>query len=401
MSDIDFEELDRAVHSALRSSDSKDIQSPVLGNANNDTVKDHVEESNDSTDETTVDTASVVPAKKTLIQKRTTGRFMDVVHPSSDMRNQNKPTVSRQASDIMPPKDAAPFVKENEEPVPEENAVPASPVEEVPQVVEEDPHTLPDPLDFHNFDADTQEEEAVVSVEDVRSNKDELAEEDGELLEHDDEARVALDQVAGELSELDGLLNNQQEMPPLDTPFVNDLAVEKRPLGAFSIGNDHDLATEDDKAPEVDHEMSAALNSELADNDDEDREDANVLAPDVDAQTPAEAEVIPEELHEDVVAIESREIDMPSHSVPTTAPVPEAASAVVAGSIPQQYTEKPSTQSTDTTPVFDTNDYHQPLKHVEKKKSGWLIVILIVVFILLGVGAGAAIYFFDPFGLLQ
>lgn len=402
MGDIDFEELDRAVSSALGGATKEEKPSPA-----SDTLVGSAREN--IAEPQTDDTTST--AKKTLVQKRTTGRFMDVVHPSSDMKNQNKPTISRQAPDIQPPESAPASTDGIEEQpniiadgadVEQKNEDVQAP--ESQSIEDEDRHTLPDPLDFHNFDAgnDNQDEEesSVSTVEDVRSNKDVLNEEDGELLDHDDDARVALDQVAGELSELDGLMQDQREMPPLDTPFVNDLAVEKRPLGAFSIGTeDKELAEE--PTVEVNEGVSTALNEELADEDRAEFNDEPLTTGDVDAQTPAEAEVIPEELHEDLVAIESRGIEQTPQSVPSTTSVPEAAPSVVSGSIPQQYTEKPSTQTAEPTPVFDTNDYHQPLKHAEKKKSGWLIVIMIIVFILLGVGAGTAIYFFDPFGLLQ
>lgn len=381
MKDIDFEELDRAVSSALQ---SKDEPTATAIDVNQSEQIESVAENS----------APFTPEKKTLLQKRTSGRFMDVVHPSSDMRNQNKPTVSRQAPDIARPEpssEARPSVDSESHEEDWQQGANIAEVNESEQVPEEDMHTLPDPLDFHNFTGEEGDEvSSEAEVGDVRSNVDASIsdEEKGDLLEHD-EAHAALEQAASELNELDGLLQNNQEMPPLDTPFVSDLAVEKRPLGAFSIGTGE---VEEEVVP-VDATMNEAINNALADTSDEDDDTSDERL--VDAQVPAEAEVIPEELHEDVVAVESRDLESLQ---PQPAAVP---TAVVTGSIPQQYTEKPSTQSTDTTPVFDTNDYHQPLKHVEKKKSGWLLIVIIFAFIIAGVGAGAAIYFFDPFGLLQ
>ena len=43
--------------------------------------------------------------------------------------------------------------------------------------------------------------------------------------------------------------------------------------------------------------------------------------------------------------------------------------------------------------IFDTSEYHQPLQHPEKKRSGVWIVILIMACILLG-AAGAAVYYY-------
>lgn len=394
MKDIDFEELDRAVSSVLQK--SEDVSSDV------DTSQDL----QDSTE------AATTPAKKTLVQKRTSGRFMDVVHPSSDMRNQNKPTVSRQALDITPPtpkeEELTPVESNGDEQYGERSSVvdtPDTTVETEEEITDPDLHTLPDPLDFHNFTTEDEtapenESEEPATVEDVRSSADATQEDEdkGELLEYDD---MALEQTVSELAELDGLMQDQREMPSLDTPFVSDLAVEKRPLGAFSIGTEdgNEAESEEETPAEINTEMSDALNTELAGEDNEDTQEADVEESLVAAQTPPDAEIIPEELHEDVVAVESREVEAQAPvETPNVAPTTDVPAG---GSIPQQYTEKPSTQPTDATPVFDTNDYHQPLKHVEQKKSGWLIVVLIIVFILLGVGAGAAIYFFDPFGLIQ
>lgn len=76
MREFDFDELDRAVTSAL-------------GRSTNDTVPAR---SDDATPPP-ADTASrdQVAPRQTVPARRTSGRFMDVVHPSSDMRTATQP----------------------------------------------------------------------------------------------------------------------------------------------------------------------------------------------------------------------------------------------------------------------------------------------------------------------
>lgn len=73
MKDIDFDELDRAVHSATNGGNSKS-------------------DDNTRSEPAPVDNESITPASSpvrppvSLATRRSSGRFMDVVHPSSDMR---------------------------------------------------------------------------------------------------------------------------------------------------------------------------------------------------------------------------------------------------------------------------------------------------------------------------
>jgi hypothetical protein len=62
-------------------------------------------------------------------------------------------------------------------------------------------------------------------------------------------------------------------------------------------------------------------------------------------------------------------------------------------SIPQQYKEEPSTGDAKNGAIYDTDTYHhQPLAHPKKKKSGWMWVIWIILILIIGAAAGAALY---------
>lgn len=257
MQDIDFDEIDRAVSSTMG---TKPAPASVP-------VNDAPAPAAPATDEGT-------PATR-----RSSGRFMDVFHPSSDMR----PAV---------PERSAP--RQSETPVRTAEPAPVTP----PAPATND-DAWPDPLDFHGF-------------------KD----------ESEPEAPAA------------------EEAPaPLESPFLSDAKVEKRPLGAFSA---------------VESAMSAP---------------ATEPTPEPEAPAAPVTEPAPE---------------MP---VEAPAPVEEVPSSIPA-SITQQYKEQPSTTDQPSGAIFDTEAYHQPLAHPTKSKSGLWVVLWIVGLIVVGGGLGAAVYFF-------
>ena len=65
-----------------------------------------------------------------------------------------------------------------------------------------------------------------------------------------------------------------------------------------------------------------------------------------------------------------------------------------ATSIHQQYKEQPSATSAQPGALYDTEAYHQPLQHTEKKHSGFWVIFWILLLVLVGAGIGAAAYFF-------
>jgi hypothetical protein len=391
---LDFDELDKAVSS-------------LLGSAGKEAKESVQEPASETTDVVAPTQNTIVSPSKSLVEKRSSGRFMDVVHPSSDMKNLQKPAVSRQAPTITPPETpiASPETPEAT-PEPTSQTTPdtvTSPIEKEEPVT--DSHIMPDPLDFHNFTMDETPSSTV------------------------DTSEVAEDATVDAAIDVP---KNEEAPSSLDTPFVSDSSVEKRPLGAFSTSTDEPVpqseATElTEPMPELTSTTDATENEAVVDQPDERAEDhdsevtsssqeepaslSEKNTPSLEAESvpttsenaydddiknqlsPVPEDSVPEELREDIVAVEAREA--------TAMTANGSVSVPAGGSITQQYAEKATPQSTEQTPVFDTKQYHQPLKHAEKKKSGWLTVVLIIAFVILGVGGGAAIYFFDPFGLLQ
>lgn len=358
MKDLDFDELDRAVNSLLTSNDvpADEKTTPPLA------------------DDSTVLADEVAPQSQPVSQplaaRRSSGRFMDVVHPSSDMRASiSARPVSREGLGIAPLTPTTPLV---------EQTAPWSPpvTSEVPaETPRPETSAWPDPIDFNGFTAD---EDTKPSIELLPP---ELSSEDGSQSSVDEDKDI--NQIADAINKT--LSQDLETQTPLESPFLTDAKVEKRPLGAFSTETSTVVATitpeEALVAPGV-PEVSAPAEEDVAASEDHP----------VQLGTP-----LPAELQDDLLQIEADTdtTDQPQKEE-TTPVLPVAQSEVPTGptSITQQYTEQPSTGDQPTGAIFDTEAYRKPLSHPAKKKSGWLYVLWIVLLLVVGAGAGAAVYFF-------
>lgn len=268
MNDIDFDELDRAVSSTLNppATPSADTaQTPVVS----------------STPTPSVSSAAASPAA------RRGGRFMDVVHPSSDMRG-----------------------------VPSVPARPAQPV------VAASVATMPE--------------------------------------------TVAAETPA-----------------PLESPFLPDAQVEKRPLGG-------ELPTAELPADVPAEPVAESVVEPASEPIPEPVLESEHVSEPVLPEAAPEAEIIPTvtepaapEAVAPVQAVETAPVAEPTPPVDPVGPT----------SITPQYTEAPSSAE-PSRPIFDTEAYHQPLAHPEKKKSGVFVVLWIIGLIILGAGLGAVMYFY-------
>lgn len=294
-------------------------------------------------------------------RRSTNGRFMDMVHPSADMR----PNAGDERPSLLP-------LKAPETP-PE-----ASPVEAAPAAEPSVQATAPTPA------------------------------------------------VDDEAAKLDSLLSGGLSLdePPQTSPFLPNAKVEKRPLGAFSsdatdpanpgatqivdtpttsddpqpaqaplMGTAPSLKPSDDLIKAVEDEQAKAAEKAAVEAADdakakEEAKKADLAKLDAEAQvnlTPAMNMPLPAELQSDVLAIESAATNAPEAPIPATAPTG-------ATSIVPQYKEKASSAKPSGA-IYDTEAYHKPLQHPVEKKSGLLLVLVIVGIIIVGGGVGAAVYF--------
>jgi len=356
MKELDFDELDKAVNS-LMTNVPKDA-----GGQDSDGEKTVTITPTLGKDETPTFTADGAPVRETSVPVavpsrpspasppavRRGGRFMDVVHPSSNMKKSSSvpAPVSRQGATIEPSDSFTPASDKSEPQVP----VP-TPTKTTEVVAPKS--DWPDPLDMANFgssnkEGDTKAEQAKEGTEPVSVKDEPLATND--------------------------------EQSPLTSPFLPDTKVEKRPLGA-PMGD----------IPEPDHAPVVTTPGELTTDDPSSQLPAN----------PKDVEpVLPAELHEDLVAIESdatipekeSKVEPKPSLVTTPSETPTGPT-----SIAQQYREEPSTSDKNSGAIYDTDTYHQPLAHPPKKASGWLWVLWIVLILVVGAGIGAGVYMLHLF----
>jgi hypothetical protein len=351
MTELDFDELDKAV-SSLMTEDKAD-DTPLVSDSPSTPLP--------QTPQPTTQPQTPSPA----VRRR--GQFMDVIHPSSDMRQASTP-VSRQAAAITPPiVQKAPL-----------DATPPIHDELVSSQVEDDtaPHDTP-----HTSETlPTMEDTSTASADESKPQ------------ESAHSGDITLDDMPADISALPTPDDN-----PLVSPFLPDAKVEKRPLGMPGAFNDGATLPELPGAPSEDdaHAESSSTETETI------TDEKNPV------ETPEPA-ALPDELKEDIVAVESNEVmqDDEAATVPTQEEVPEPSAAEtpahdeplqpVSNSIPPQYQEQPSTGDQTSGAIYDTNTYHQALDAKSpKKKSPILMWILwIVVLLIVGATAGAAWFYF-------
>ncbi len=331
MKDLDFDELDRAVNSLITKPVDEVSDSPVNATVAPeptqvpDSAPDPVPDPLANVDveflpmqsvENSLPTVPIVTPSP-VVERPSTGRFMDVVHPSSDMRT----------SLVMPERTSVQSVPTavTSLPTPTLTAVPVAPT---PIVVPETPAAS-------------------------YSDRDEDAD---------------IDRISNDIANTLGQTTDESA----ESPFLPGTKVEKRPLGAFS--------TETPVAEPVKTEVAPV--AQTADN----------------FHTP-----LPAELQDDLLSVESDNTTQPEALKPTSEPIvasqPTAVQATAAttlsanSSISPQYQEQPNSGDQNNGAIYDTKAYHKAIAHPSNKKSGWMWVLWIAILLIVGAGAGAAVYF--------
>jgi hypothetical protein len=311
MQDIDFDEIDRAVSSVT----------------NQNTRGASVPEAVRSTPREFTPFSAPVPAPVAVepspAMRRSSGRFMDVVHPSSDMR----------------PTSSSPVVTRDE---PIRSTVP-------PRVVVAEP----EPSSTESNDTGFQWPDTIDTPMPTDT-----------VVPHTENAVI-------------------EDDSPLESPFLSGTKIEKRPLGAFSTAE-----PEVDAAPIEEVDEFAPIMSEL-----QGVQQSTVV---VDPEMASVESELPRELHDDLLMLEA-------HGTPEEEPAAQPAEqqqAIIVQnalatptSITQQYKEQSSAPEAASGAIYDTEAYHQPLRHTPKKHSSAVAVIWIVTLILVGGGLGLAAYY--------
>lgn len=199
---------------------------------------------------------------------------------------------------------------------------------------------------------------------------------------------------------------------PLESPFLPDAVVEKRPLGgAAPTQHDFDalelLEAPDDPRIEahtmpdpIDFAEQSAKAKDLAQAEPE----AELDVPEIQPEATKESQPVFNPEFNDALSADtsSETFDTVSQEAPVQGPgygdgsfqpTQDETEPVGPTSIQQQYKEQPSS-SPESGAIFDTEAYHKPLAPVAKKKSGILVVLWILLLVAFGGGMGAAVYFF-------
>ena len=323
MKDIDFDELDKAVNSLMGTAAGPAIKE--------DSAPASVEPKSDApvaapgpvpADPLTTPAPSPAPARPVMPAQRRSGRFMDMVHTSSDMTSSRpSQSPSREGLSVAP----------RTQP---EAPTPTNPATE-PTSASTDAPAWPDPLELASSQAPTE------PVPTAETTSEPAVEPSAAPVEPEPSAQA------------------------LDSPFLTNAKVEKRPLNA---------GTPTDETPAAEP----------------------VVPTDAD-ETPKP--FVPAELNSDLVAIESGEpkTDTPSvESVPTNQTEAVASPAPVGPtSIAQQYREEPNSGDQSHAAIYDTSQFQAPLAHPAKKKSGWLWIVWVLLLLALGAGGAVALYMAD------
>lgn len=338
MTEFDFDELDRAVNNLM-----SDVDTSKRDEAFDDPQEKTIELPGAPEQVSTRSTASVVATPPLAVMRR--GRFMDVVRPSSDM---SSPVAPKREPIVIQPSTSGQSVSTVdlpaiESPVPETNAEAAQ-----DEGASSDADTYADLNESPEFDTSERDDQSgeTGASEDLQATDSDESPEPGQ---HTPES-------------------------PMESPFLADAKVEKRPLGAPS-----------DQSGEVIDVMPSQF---------EETQPEPAPSPE---ELPA-SDPTPQETDSEVVTIEPNSTpeansgqDTPSSSVAEQLVSVESSTPT---DIVPQYTESVSRDNEPSGAIYDTSAYHQPLEHPAKKRTGWMVVLWVLLLLIIGAAAGAAYFYF-------
>ena len=393
MSEIDFDELDRAVNDLMSNVDTSkrhegldDPEDKVVTLDSSSTESGKVA-SSPAAETTTVTPMSApeakpAPAQSSPLAVKRRGQFMDMVHPSSDMTSASRP-VKRDGVSIMPPSETV-STSPSTESVKKPSSVTNTPVNNKPApilssirtpsstTVVSTPMSTPAPA-MPSAEKSSQPIASSAIQPPVQPNPTApiassysspgAVEPSDNKNDQSEEVASVESEIPAEIVDEASSISSPQPLPT--APFLSDARVEKRPLGANS-------------------ESAAKPPQNVAE-----EEDAPVSEP----------VSLPAELQGDVVAVEASvplDIDKAGSLSEVGSQSSDADLVVDAGvDLTAQSIEQTDVDDQVNGSIYDTANYHQPIdgKKPEKKSSplkwlAWFLVLLIV-----GVGAGVAYFF--------
>ena len=296
-----------------------------------------------------------------VITRRPTGRFMDVVRPSSvnNIQKSASSAPSRTGVSIQPSADLVDVVNMTGK---------TSPIKEELSAVDNQLDSLDDAPDLK----DIQNESAFAAIEDAPVEELSLTDKIAQSLSESN------DSVASPLAE------------PLESPFIANVEVEKRPLGAVDQN-----AIESESGVEEDEFESGS--ADLEDMKLNHQYNADLSNYTMDKEALSETPDSMMDLSPEIIAIEeagipgSSEMNEVADSEPNMQSSPPASQS---NDTPQQYSSENEMVDSEPAPMFAavSTEVKQP-RSEEKKKTGLLTLLLIILFLVVGVAGGAVSYF--------
>ena len=383
MSDIDFDELDKAVNSLV--GDDSDVKQN-----NTPSVSQSSATKNDSLEKE----EKVSPTLPT----RRAGRFMDMKHDSSDMQKKDSSLMTPSKTSIAPinpgikkeleeDKKVQPETKPKSDwPDPIDSSKNDDEKSEDKEALPNVSTDMPDPLDHMSKNIDTVDKDSVDKDDEERKDRDEPV-----IKPSDEKDEPELDYEETETKKDD----------KKESPFIDDAKVDKRPLGGFSSESPVDPPSE--VVEKKDKKNEDALE------DDTKKEDGI-------AQPAPEPIELPPELDKDLVAIEAGEAlevqkpveqeneavekndkqdegksdekdDKESEKKNQKDTVSELLASAATGSIPEQYKRQNRSHELHAPhPLFDADHYKNAPKDASAKKPKSLVKkVFQMLFIFLGI----------------
>ncbi|MBF1033411.1 MAG: hypothetical protein HXL02_01410 [Candidatus Nanosynbacter sp.] len=286
-----------------------------------------------------------------VIAKRPTGRFMDVVRPSSvsTIQKPAAPAPSRTGTTIQPSPDLVDVISTNNR----HSAVRKEMSDMASQ--SDNLSNAPDLKDVHN-------ESTFAEIEDVSAEELSLT-----------------DKIAQSLAVSNSETSAAPIDIPLESPFIANVEVEKRPLGVVDqnvMESEADVEEDELESGSVDLEdmkLNHQYNSDLSNYN-------------MSENSLGDASDSPMDLSPEIIAIEEAGVPEDSDDKMST----DIDSSLIESS---ELSEKEAMDS-ELTPMFDAVSTEvKPSAGKEKKKSGLLIALLIVLFLAIGMAGGAVSYF--------
>lgn len=363
MSDIDFDELDKAVNSLVGDEDKPNSADKKPDQPNDPPKAD-----------ASVDNNTPGDSPPSNLPSRRAGRFMDMKHDSSDMKKDSAPSLTTSSKATLAPINP--------------DTRPDSPKEDTNS-------------NENNVDAlgkDDSKEALSDNTNHFTSQQEKKMQLDSAMGKNNGDNKPAADEDG---SKKDDKADDDDKKP---SPFLDDAKVEKRPLGGFSSESPVEPIKGEDKG------------GEGTDGDEETQP----------AQTPSEPIELPPELDKDLVAIESGVApEIPAETEPAVEEekpqdedkdkegkkdepakkdhkeeVSQLLASAAGGSIPDQYKrENRSHELHAAHPLFDSENFKNspqsaPKKPKSKLKSFFQWVFVAVGLLLLGGSLGAAVFVF-------